>query len=278
MQQTIRNVWSEPSGVPVMKAFYPNSSGRETGFAIHELVVVIAVIFLLAGLHIAAARGGGQRTRVGQCAANLRQFHTALQIYASENRDRLPTTVAGISGVWLWDMPVYPADVLLGYGMEKRTFYCPGTSPRFDDNLNYQNAGMNSLWNFGASGLGYGFRVIGYAVALDQTTLISTNRNTSMRPSVSTAASPVQPDSDRVLVADATISEIPAGTPAVPGPAGSFVTVAGGFPVPHLSPHLKGSLPAGGNLAFKDGHVDWRDFSKMSQRVITSSSSRGFWW
>jgi len=84
------------------------------------------------------------------------------------------------------------------------------------------------------------------------------------------------------LIADATISENLAGSAANPGPAGSFVSVSGGFEypagtkLPHLSPHLSKSLPVGGNIAFKDGHVEWRKFRYMQQRA--SGSSRGFWW
>ncbi len=255
-----------------MKTSNPQFCERNTGFALHELMVVIVVLILLAGLHIAAARGGGQRTRVAQCEANLRQFSAALQLYASENRDRLPSTT-GV-GTWVWDMPISGADGLFAYGMEKRMFYCPGTYPRFNDNLNYLNPGPNSLWNFAG---GNGFRVIGYAAALNQSTLILSNQNTTMLPKLSSTSLPIPADSDRVLLADGTISENPAGTASYPAPAGSFVNVAGGFTVLHLSPHLKGSLPAGGNLAFKDGHVQWRDFSLMSQR-ISSGSSRGFWW
>ena len=156
--------------------------------------------------------------------------------------------------------------------MEKRMFYCPGTYPRFNDSLNFLNPGPGSLWGYSG---GLNFRVIGYAAALNQLSLPLSNQNTTMLPRISSNSLQIQTDSDRVLVADATISENRAGTAANPAPAGSFVNVAGGFSVPHLSPHLNGSLPAGGNIAFKDGHVQWRDFSLMSQRANTG---RGFWW
>jgi len=48
-----------------------------------------------------------------------------------------------------------------------------------------------------------------------------------------------------------------------------------GVPIPHISPHLKGKLPDGGYIAYKDGHVQWRRFIEMSQRAIGGS---GFWW
>ena len=117
-------------------------------------------------------------------------------------------------------------------------------------------------------------------MAFNGNLLTVTNQNTTIvserpRLNVTTYLNAVPPNSERVLLADATISENLTGTAANPAPAGSFVNVPGGFVVPHLSPHLKSTLPAGGNLAFKDGHVAWRPFSAMSQRA---SSGRGFWW
>jgi prepilin-type N-terminal cleavage/methylation domain-containing protein/prepilin-type processing-associated H-X9-DG protein len=40
-------------------------------------------------------------------------------------------------------------------------------------------------------------------------------------------------------------------------------------------PHMEGKRPAGGNVAFLDGHVDWRKFSKMSIRTWGEPS---FWY
>jgi hypothetical protein len=85
------------------------------------------------------------------------------------------------------------------------------------------------------------------------------------------------PNTDRVVVADATISE---NVVIMPNAAGSFVSVDGGYAPngvtkPHISPHLKGLRPSGGHVGCKDGHVEWRKFEKMAQRAF---SGRGFWW
>lgn len=244
-------------------------------FTLRELVVVIAVLSLLGGTLIASMhRAATWRIKKAQCAANLRQFAQAVQLYATENRDALPTITTGI--IWAWDIPPQIADSFLQYGMERRTFYCPGTAPRFNDQLNFLNPGVNSLWNFAGSN----FRVIGYATTISGSTIGLTNQNRTILPEQprinSFTFAPTPPNQERVLLADATISESMAGTAANPTPAGSFTTVAGGFAVPHISPHLNGNLPAGGNLAFKDGHVSWRKFLDMSQRA--TGTGRGFWW
>ena len=78
--------------------------------------------------------------------------------------------------------------------------------------------------------------------------------------------------SERVLVADPTIS-IGAALPGYAHPENNFTLVAGAFT--HSSPHLKGNVPAGGNLGFKDGHVEWRDFEFMTPR---NTYAPFFWW
>lgn len=252
-----------------------NRSTNDTAtsaFTLRELVVVIAVLSVL-GMTLLTAlhQRASWQIKKAQCAANLRQFAVATSLYANENRDRLPE-MTGVA--WAWDLPNSAADSFLAHGMEKRTFYCPGMSPRYNDNWNYLNPAPSSLWNFSST-----FRITGYAIAFTTSSLILSNQNTTILPEsprVNTSTYlPTLPNSERVLLADATISQNAAGTPAAPAPAGSFVFVPGGFALPHFSPHLNGTLPAGGNLAFKDGHVAWRKFANMSQRA---SSGPGFWW
>ena len=71
---------------------------------------------------------------------------------------------------------------------------------------------------------------------------------------------------DRVLMGDATIAA--AGTQ-------NFTDVAGGFYLHSISPHLNQSKPTGGNLGYKDGHVEWRKFKDMNRRT---ASGQDFYW
>jgi hypothetical protein len=51
----------------------------------------------------------------------------------------------------------------------------------------------------------------------------------------------------------------------------------GGFYLAHTSSNLNGQIPAGHNLGFKDGHVEWRPFdSTIVPR--TGSNTPYFWW
>ncbi len=249
------------------------------GFTLTELLVVIVVIAVLATLRVSMIASAKNQTKIGQCAANLRQLALVTQIYANENKDKLPVWSGGN---WAWDLPSATASSLLASGAQKKTFYCPGTAPRFTDWENYLapgtaiNGNPACLWNFGYNAAANtGIHIIGYVLAFSGPSgsgiaLASTNQNATMLPEpvqISFSGFLRAPASkDRVLVADATIQDVTSG---------SFTDVVGGFYLHHLSPHLKGTRPAGGNLAFKDGHVQWRKFSDMSLRTV---QGQNFWW
>jgi type II secretory pathway pseudopilin PulG len=243
------------------------SSGRRA-FTLVELVVIIGIVALLAMIQVSAMAGAKGRTKVAMCASNARQLTFATHMDAGENNDKLPVLTG--PAVWAWDLQWDVANRLLSYNLEKRNFYCPGTTPRFTDADNYQNAAPSSLWNFSPGS----FHIVGYSFAFSgpSSRLTLANQNTTIlaEPVRGTPVLPAPPNSERVLVADATLSIGP-----TPVPASNFTDIAGGFVKPHTSPHLRGSLPDGGNLGFKDGHVAWRKFGDMSVRT---SSAPFFWW
>jgi hypothetical protein len=92
-----------------------------------------------------------------------------------------------------------------------------------------------------------------------------------------------------VLIADVFLSK-GIGLPA--SLAANFSSVGGGFSVngrqyPHLSAHLQDGLPAGGNYAYKDGHVQWQKFNasngnwKQNSTQVRGGGTGGtpyFWW
>jgi prepilin-type N-terminal cleavage/methylation domain-containing protein len=259
---------------------------KTQAFTLIELLVVIAIIAILAAMLLPALAKAKQRAMRTQCLNNLHQILIALNTYAVDSKDKLPTFPNGV-GAWAWDMPNAVADQMLSSGLQKKTFYCPGTAPRFSDNDNF--TGVNpppavnySLWTCPPIH-GWGdFHVVGYVFAFSGGVFLrEENKNSTMQAELVGPVGGVKTNianTDRVLVADATISENITDNPAT---AGSFTSVVGGYapngvPKPHISPHLKGSMPEGGHLGFKDGHVAWRKFPEMRQRAIPNS--RGFWW
>jgi|GEM_PF-175711 len=260
----------------VRAAKHPRASAG-SGFTLLELLVVLGIIAVLIVIQVPVLAAGKSQSKIAMCASHVRQLALSCQIYANDNGNRLP--VLNGSAFWTWDFPASAANVMLNSGAQTNTFYCPGTAPRFTDIQNWfgtDGKGTGSLWNFSSS-----FRIVGYSFAFSGSSslLNPTNQNTTIQPEAvanfpSPGVSTIYRASERVLVADAILS---AGS-ALPGyahPENNYTSIQGGFAYPHVSPHLKGNVPAGGNLGFKDGHVDWRDFRLMTPRTASGPS---FWW
>lgn len=119
------------------------SAGRSGAFTVLELLVVIGVIALLAGLLLPALNRTQARAHGTVCANHLRQLQLSWQMYVDDHQGRMPENYADLStGVWRsstnsWtgpsSAPHDPDDVMirqgslfrLGYLRSTAVFRCP---------------------------------------------------------------------------------------------------------------------------------------------------------
>jgi len=148
-----------------------------TGFTLVELLVVVAIIALLLGILIPSLSRAREVARTTQCKSNLKQWGTAMNIYAAEHRDLLPAdggrNPAGDDRSWVWYNALPPVVNQFPYGEafpeggselsdkapdEKRDiWFCPTELTRVDPDV---SAGGN-LFHYATNGILNGERGFG---------------------------------------------------------------------------------------------------------------------
>ena len=68
----------------------------QKGFTLIELLVVIAIIAILSTIILGSLGGAREQARDSKRLGDLRQLQTALELYASENRDKYPTALSSL--------------------------------------------------------------------------------------------------------------------------------------------------------------------------------------
>src|SRR5262249_34012645 len=140
-------------------------------------------------------------------------LYLGLHMYTDDNKDKLP--VLNGPTAWCWDIPAPTTSTMLANGCQKKTFYCPSTSPEYTDKENFQDPTPRSLWTFNfPAGTSEDdpnyFHITGYTFALSggASKLVQRYQNTK----ITAEAHPIGPISftdnlaDRVLIADVIIS------------------------------------------------------------------------
>ena len=236
-------------------------------FTLIELLVVIAIIAILAAILLPVLSKATERGNRISCVNNLHEQGIAFSIYAGENNNKypdlryppfapavIPPAVPTAYGTWPWDISTNFTDAMIADGCTRNVFYCPS----------YAQWNMDRTWNFWSYG-NPPFRILGYVYLIP-----GAGQNMSMSQGsksevpywktnmINMPGRPAPADQEAVvdeIVRDTTTLSFTAIS------VGEFATL--NPPILQRTSHLDGSLPAGGNILFGDGHAAWRSWYTM---------------
>jgi prepilin-type N-terminal cleavage/methylation domain-containing protein/prepilin-type processing-associated H-X9-DG protein len=229
---------------------------KRKAFTLIELLVVIAVIAILAAILLPSLAKAKERAMRTSCMNNTRQIGMGCLMYAGDNKNFLPQGT--LSGDWPHDMTIVDVDLFQSAGLQNpKVFYCPGT-------LAIINGNETNWWNFTS-----GRRVLGYMFFTKRS---PTDNRTGINGCFYIGRlSDTNMPTEATLVADETMSLTKTAPFNFVIPSSNVPPLYGGA---YRPAHRDGSVPAGGNVLFLDGHVGWKRWLDMLPRYQPSSSSQ----
>jgi prepilin-type N-terminal cleavage/methylation domain-containing protein len=268
------------------------TSGNRRGFTLVELLVVIAIIAVLAALLLPALAQAKERANRARCMSNLRQIGVALRIYADDNAEFLPRSVAPAGtenlGSALWDLPMSMADVLANAvgksnNVYRAIYYCPGGYTKIVDRPD------DYFWTFDSGAQTHRATSYQWLISRDGTpgkysksggiALASPKGFLTKFNEPYTNNLPKATLSETEMVTDIVISD-KGGTKDT----ANFVhvtTVATEIAASGMNGnHMAGNKPAGANILFMDNRVNWRRYFDMNDTAWgtwTSASNPTRW-
>jgi prepilin-type N-terminal cleavage/methylation domain-containing protein len=111
-------------------------AARRCGFTLIEILVVIAIIAILAGILFPVLLRAKESARRTKCASNLRQLGLALQMYAADYDGLIPMTFgAPHNMIWRDDMGATGHGRLVPYIRSLSLLFCPTATAIKEDGI-----------------------------------------------------------------------------------------------------------------------------------------------
>lgn len=253
---------------------------QRKAFTLIELLVVVSIIALLVSILLPSLSKAREHAKRVVCANNIKQHLLVMVMYSHQNNDFYP--LYG-DGNWLWDVDCETVDFMMDNGSVREMFYCPSFAEKDSDWLwHFPN---DTPENEGP------FRLTGYFWLMDgpapdgridtitgQTIILQGSGNKTF-----VKKSDCKNASEKELVIDCVLSNR-SENPSV-YPLGKFTDIRGtwwvkagkAYRTNHLPANKDGTIAAGGNIGFVDGHVNWRDFNEMEDRFLYGNMISHWW-
>jgi prepilin-type N-terminal cleavage/methylation domain-containing protein len=223
--------------------------GDRRGFTLIELLTVITILAVLAALLFPAMSNVMDRSKAAACVMNLRQIAVACGLYAGENNGSFPGIPSGnypeggcgFAGGFGNNAPSGPRALFeLGYAKDIRMFFCPAEKKPL------WFADVKNAWGEPVRG---GATYVGYRFFAGMANVAGASQDITDQ-----MAQRAMDPSSRILPMD----------------------ICNGAPIPGAEWSHTRAKPAGGNILFNDGSVQWRKASEMSERYIYVN--RSYYW
>jgi len=220
---------------------------RTQGFTLIELLVVIAIIAILAAMLLPALAAAKSKATKIQCVSNLKQWGTALVMYAGDNQEKFPDNSGGGARDWEWvsgdwNINFYPGylyqnkagTATTGTRNQNDVIYCP--TDLFHRAYETVVSGTTNL-------IGYAFLPGNRQAGADNYNAFGLGNWVLNRTKFGGAYRKAPVMIDKIQTS-----------------SGSWLVTVGAQTAPTSNHGGTGNIPSGGNFLYEDAHVDWRNF------------------